>query len=140
MAVPAPSAATAAASALIALLSAVPPTVQAQDPADAVDPVDPMALLAELAAEPRVAGTAGYARAVAIVARELNAVRGTSGAFFARDPGIQTVLGDERVFEHCIYTLANDRYEILSVAIVMALFLFLGSAAFASFLVLRSLP
>ncbi|MEM1451536.1 MAG: hypothetical protein AAF957_14130 [Planctomycetota bacterium] len=71
MAVPAPSAATAAASALIALLSAVPPTVQAQDPADAVDPVDPMALLAELAAEPRVAGTAGYARAVAIVEREL---------------------------------------------------------------------
>ena len=42
-----------------------------------------------------------------LVARELNAVRGTSGAFFATNPGIQTLLGDERIFEYCIYTLAN---------------------------------
>ena len=43
----------------------------------------------------------------AMIARELNAVRGTSGAFFDRTPGIQTVLGDGKVFEHCVYTLAN---------------------------------
>ena len=43
----------------------------------------------------------------ALIARELNAVRGKSGAFFDRKPGIQTVLGDEKVFEHCVYTLAN---------------------------------
>jgi hypothetical protein len=43
----------------------------------------------------------------ALIARELNAVRGTSGAFFDREPGIQTVLGDEKVFAHCIYILAN---------------------------------
>jgi len=43
----------------------------------------------------------------AVVARELNAIRGTSGKFFDGDPGIQTVLGDEKVLEHCIYTLAN---------------------------------
>ncbi len=43
----------------------------------------------------------------ALIARELNAVRGTSGAFFDRQPGIQTVLGDEKVFKHCVYTLAN---------------------------------
>ena len=43
----------------------------------------------------------------ALIARELNAVRGTSGAFFDRAPGIQTVLGDGKVFEHCVYTLAN---------------------------------
>ncbi len=42
-----------------------------------------------------------------VIARELNAIRGTSGAFFAREPGIQTVLGGERVIEHCVYTLAN---------------------------------
>ncbi len=42
-----------------------------------------------------------------LIARELNAVRGTSGAFFDRQPGIQTVLGDEKVFKHCVYTLAN---------------------------------
>ena len=43
----------------------------------------------------------------AIVARELNAIRGTSGKFFEDGPGIQTVLGNERVLEHCVYTLAN---------------------------------
>ncbi len=43
----------------------------------------------------------------ALIARELNAVRGTSGAFFDRAPGIQTVLGDGKVFEHCVFTLAN---------------------------------
>ena len=43
----------------------------------------------------------------ALIARELNAVRGKSGAFFDREPGIQTVLGEEKVFEHCVYTLAN---------------------------------
>ena len=43
----------------------------------------------------------------ALVARVLNAARGTGGKFFAEGPGIQTVLGDEKVFEHCIYTLAN---------------------------------
>ncbi len=43
----------------------------------------------------------------ALIARELNAVRGTSGAFFDRQPGIQTVLGDDKVFQHCVYTLAN---------------------------------
>ncbi|MEM6293985.1 MAG: hypothetical protein AAGA54_22095 [Myxococcota bacterium] len=42
-----------------------------------------------------------------LIARELNAVRGTSGALFDRQPGIQTVLGDEKVFKHCVYTLAN---------------------------------
>lgn len=42
-----------------------------------------------------------------LVARELNAVRGTSGAFFADSPGIQTILGDVRIFEHCVYTLEN---------------------------------
>ena len=42
-----------------------------------------------------------------LIARELNAVRGRSGAFFDRTPGIQTVLGEEKVFEHCVYTLAN---------------------------------
>ncbi len=43
----------------------------------------------------------------ALIARELNAVRGRSGAFFDREPGIQTVLGEDKVFEHCVYTLAN---------------------------------
>ncbi|MGH1340333.1 MAG: hypothetical protein ACRBN8_02185 [Nannocystales bacterium] len=43
----------------------------------------------------------------AVVARELNALRGKGGKFFADGPGIQTVLGDERVLEHCVYTLAN---------------------------------
>ena len=43
----------------------------------------------------------------AVVARELNAIRGTGGTFFADGPGIQTVLGDEKVLEHCVYTLAN---------------------------------
>ena len=43
----------------------------------------------------------------ALIARELNAVRGTSGAFFDRQPGIQTVLGDDKVLQHCVYTLAN---------------------------------
>ena len=42
-----------------------------------------------------------------LIARELNAVRGRSGAFFDREPGIQTVLGDAKVFRHCVYTLAN---------------------------------
>jgi hypothetical protein len=42
-----------------------------------------------------------------LIARELNAARGTSGAFFDRQPGIQTVLGDEKVFKHCVYILAN---------------------------------
>ncbi len=42
-----------------------------------------------------------------LIARELNAVRGTSGKFFEPDPGIQTILGDERVLEHAVYTLAN---------------------------------
>ncbi len=41
------------------------------------------------------------------IARELNAIRGEKGKFFADDPGIQTVLGGERIFEHSIYTLAN---------------------------------
>ncbi len=43
----------------------------------------------------------------ALIARELNAVRGRSGAFFDREPGIQTVHGEDKVFEHCVYTLAN---------------------------------
>ncbi len=43
----------------------------------------------------------------ALVARELNALRGTSGSVFARDPGIQTVLGEQRVLAHAVYTLAN---------------------------------
>lgn len=43
----------------------------------------------------------------ALLARELNALRGTSGAFFDRAPSIQTVLGDDKVFAHCVYTLAN---------------------------------
>ena len=43
----------------------------------------------------------------ALIARELNALRGTSGSFFDRDPGIQTVVGDGRVFRHCVYALAN---------------------------------
>jgi len=34
----------------------------------------------------------------ALIARELNSLRGTSGAFFDRDPGIQTVVGGGRVF------------------------------------------
>ena len=42
-----------------------------------------------------------------LIARELNAVRGTSGKFFEPDPGIQTILGDERILEHAVYTLAN---------------------------------
>ena len=43
-----------------------------------------------------------------LIAKELNAVRGTSDAFFERgQPGIQTVLGDARVLEKCVYTLAN---------------------------------
>jgi len=42
-----------------------------------------------------------------LIARELNALRGKGGAFFDREPGIQTVLGDAKVFEHCVYTLAN---------------------------------
>ncbi len=42
-----------------------------------------------------------------IVARELNAIRGAGGKFFDGEPGIQTVLGDEKVLEHCVYTLAN---------------------------------
>ncbi len=42
-----------------------------------------------------------------MIAKELNAVRGTSGKFFADEPGIQTVRGDERVFKASIYTLAN---------------------------------
>lgn len=41
------------------------------------------------------------------IARELNAIRGEKGKFFVDDPGIQTVLGGERIFEHSIYTLAN---------------------------------
>ena len=41
------------------------------------------------------------------IARTLNAERGQSGAFFNREPGIQTVVGDEKVIKHCIYTLAN---------------------------------
>ena len=43
----------------------------------------------------------------AVVARVLNAIRGTSGKFFDGEPGIQTVLGGEKVLEHCVYTLAN---------------------------------
>ena len=43
----------------------------------------------------------------ALIARVLNAIRGTSGKFFDGQPGIQTVLGDEKVLEHCVYTLAN---------------------------------
>jgi hypothetical protein len=43
----------------------------------------------------------------ALIARELNALRGTSGGFFDRAPGIQTVVGDGRVLRHCVYTLAN---------------------------------
>ena len=43
----------------------------------------------------------------AMIARELNAVRGTGGTFFAGEPGLQTILGEERLFEHCVYTLAN---------------------------------
>ncbi len=43
----------------------------------------------------------------ALIARELNSLRGTSGAIFERHPGIQTVVGDGRVFRHCVYTLAN---------------------------------
>ena len=42
-----------------------------------------------------------------LAGRLLNSVRGTSGKFFADNPGIQTVLGDEKVLEHCVYTLAN---------------------------------
>lgn len=42
-----------------------------------------------------------------LIASELNAVRGQSGKFFADGPGIQTVIGNARVFEACIYTLAN---------------------------------
>ncbi len=42
-----------------------------------------------------------------LIARALNAVRGDSGSFFAREPGIQTVLGDAKVIKHCVYTLAN---------------------------------
>ena len=42
-----------------------------------------------------------------LIASSLNALRGKSGAFFDRAPGIQTVLGDAKVFEHCVYTLAN---------------------------------
>ena len=41
------------------------------------------------------------------LARELNAIRGTGGSVFAREPGIQTVLGEEKVLEHAVYTLAN---------------------------------
>lgn len=43
----------------------------------------------------------------ALIARVLNAIRGAGGKFFADGPGIQTVLGEEKVLEHCIYTLAN---------------------------------
>ncbi|MEM6292727.1 MAG: hypothetical protein AAGA54_15750 [Myxococcota bacterium] len=42
-----------------------------------------------------------------MVARVLNSARGASGRFFDGEPGIQTVIGDERVVEHCVYTLAN---------------------------------
>lgn len=43
----------------------------------------------------------------ALLARALNAVRGEAGAFFERQPGIQTVLGEERLLDHCAYVLAN---------------------------------
>ena len=39
-----------------------------------------------------------------MIAKELNSIRGQSGDFFADGPGIQTVLGDERVYQKCIYT------------------------------------
>ena len=42
-----------------------------------------------------------------MVARVLNSVRGTSGRFFDGEPGIQTILGEKRIIEHCVYTLAN---------------------------------
>jgi len=42
-----------------------------------------------------------------IIARCLNSVHGASGTFFEDEPGIQTILGDERVLEHSVYTLAN---------------------------------
>ncbi|MCR9193071.1 MAG: hypothetical protein NXI01_10620, partial [Gammaproteobacteria bacterium] len=42
-----------------------------------------------------------------MIAKQLNAARGEGGKFFADEPGIQTVRGDERVFEASIYTLAN---------------------------------
>jgi len=44
----------------------------------------------------------------ALIARQLNALRGTSGDFFERKPpGIQTVLGEEKLLAHCVYVLEN---------------------------------
>ncbi len=42
-----------------------------------------------------------------MIAKELNAVRGTSGKFFADEPGIQTMRGDDRVLKASVYTRAN---------------------------------
>lgn len=42
-----------------------------------------------------------------LIARALNSARGTGGKFFAEEPGIQTILGEGRVLEACVYTLAN---------------------------------
>ena len=41
------------------------------------------------------------------LSRELNAVRGISGTNFEADPGIVTVVSDERIMDHAVYTLAN---------------------------------
>ena len=42
-----------------------------------------------------------------LLSRELNAVRGISGTNFEADPGIVTVVSDERIMDHAVYTLAN---------------------------------
>jgi hypothetical protein len=42
-----------------------------------------------------------------VIARCVNSIHGGSGSFFEDEPGIQTILGDERVLEHAVYTLAN---------------------------------
>ncbi|MEM9383274.1 MAG: hypothetical protein AAGB93_25245, partial [Planctomycetota bacterium] len=76
MAVPAPFGAGAAASALLALLASAPQEVEPSTE------LDPLALLAELCSEPRVPGTAGYARAVGILGREL----GGTGRLVHREP------------------------------------------------------
>ena len=42
-----------------------------------------------------------------MISRELNAIRGTRGTNFEKEPGIVQIEGHQRVLEHAVYTLAN---------------------------------
>ena len=42
-----------------------------------------------------------------LLSREINTLRGIGGKNFEGDPGIVTVVSDERVLDHAVYTLAN---------------------------------